>query len=240
LSEVSAVTWGEVSSNIGEVAGDVLGFGSHGFDGKGKSVTVDPSGKDSENSEHGDGNGFSDGSHAINFLEDGSFNDGFAPYARFFKPIGITVSTVINSNPTVWIADAGNNRVRNITCAFLTFSTLPPTAEPSADPTLSPVDVPTKQPTEIPSEKPTRSPADLPGGKAKNVNAPKNPAKNVKAAAEGTSTSGVTALASSVSTGAYVMIAVFCFAGAAIGLFILYNRKRLVDMIFGETSKSQV
>jgi len=79
-------------------------------------------------------------------VEDGSFNDGFSNYARFFRPTGIVAGNVKNTL-TLWIADFGNNRVRNITCSNIGMPSLDPTTAPTMLPTADPTEKPTRSPT---------------------------------------------------------------------------------------------
>jgi hypothetical protein len=92
-------------------------------------------------------------------VEDGSYQDGFAVYAQFFKPMGITVKS---DGSTVWIGDYGNNRIRNITCSSLTAPTFVPTALPTRKSTAKPTALPTETPSRNPTGSPTFAPTSKP------------------------------------------------------------------------------
>ena len=167
--------------------------------------------------------------------EDGSFNDGFAIYARFFKPMGITVD---RAGRTVWVADFGNNRVRNITCSGQLF------------PTFQPTDVPTPAPSAEPTEQPTRpsnyvgkSKGSKVGGKVGKGGAPgkgKNALnRNIKAgkSARSAGVGDVGELMSQLSSGSGLSSGVLAAVGvasvllAAAGLWLLYYRRQLSSMV---------
>jgi len=81
------------------------------------------------------------GIHSIGsmYLEDGSFDDGPAAYARFFMPMGIAVT---GDGLVAWIGDYGNNKIRNISCS----NARGPTFEPTRRPTKKPLSPPTAFP----------------------------------------------------------------------------------------------
>lgn len=177
--------------------------------------------------------------------EDGSFDDGFAVYARFFKPMGITVTSAGNA---LWLADYGNNRIRNITCSSLTA------------PTFSPTELPSLSPSAEPTEAPTNGVAV---GKAKNgkgkggVGAGKAAGKGKGGAGRGKlgkasvtvgdslSASDLSNSLSSLSTTSIVLICVFSFIGALATSYVLYYRKSFIALLVpsaaaGDSYKSPI
>jgi len=159
--------------------------------------------------------------------ENGSFTDGYAVYARFFKPVGIAVTP---DGSTIYVADAGNNRIRNITCSNLVAPTFAPTAVPTRWPTYTPSTAPTAS-----TSKPTKStiaPTAAPKAAKGQPTAPTNPKAKGKSLGGGVS-AGVSTSNSQISVGAIAMIAVFSFAAAALALALIYNRQRLSDYFLG-------
>ena len=187
--------------------------------------------------------------------EHSSFDDGFAVYARFFKPYAITVR---GDGSVLWVADAGNNRIRNISCAGIGAPTFDPTAEPTKRPTLNPSAQPTVKPTEEPTLKPSSQPVVIvakasqapavvgvvipKAGKNGPVDgvpgqATKSPVnKAVKGASMGDAGSGVTGLAAHLSSTEVAVISVCAFVAAVCLSLILYNRQRIINFIISETA----
>jgi hypothetical protein len=160
-------------------------------------------------------------------VEDGSYQDGFAVYAQFFKPMGITVKS---DGSTLWIGDYGNNRIRNITCSSLTAPTFVPTALPTRKPTAKPTALPTAAPV-VGKAKTGKGKGGNGAGKAakggggKGKKAAKNSVGESATAADASSTSA------SLSVTAVVLISVFSFVGAVTAAYLLYNRKSIAVML---------
>jgi len=168
-------------------------------------------------------------------IEHSSFDDGFAVYARFFKPIGITVRP---DGKTIWIADAGNNKIRNISCAGMGAPTFDPTAEPTALPTLDPTFVPTAKPSFESTMKPSNGAKTVKAPPAVREPAPavtKSPSKAVKGASASITANGVAADASTMSTSNVTLISVIGVIGAGVFLAALYFRKQIMDAILGSS-----
>jgi hypothetical protein len=161
-----------------------------------------------------------------NVVEHGSYQDGFAVYAQFFKPMGITVKS---DGSTLWIGDYGNNRIRNITCSSLTAPTFAPTALPTH--------VPTAKPTTLPTAAQVAGKAKTGKGKGGTGagKAAKGGAKGAKAGKHSVGESATAADASSTSASlsvtAVVLISVFSFVGAVTAAYLLYNRKSIANML---------
>jgi len=167
-----------------------------------------------------------------NVVEHGSYQDGFAVYAQFFKPMGITVKS---DGSTLWIGDYGNNRIRNITCSSLTAPTFAPTALPTHVPTAKPTALPTAAPV-AGKAKTGKGKGGVGAGKAaKGAAGAKGGAKAGKAGKHGVGESATAADASSTSASlsvtAVVLISVFSFVGAVTAAYLLYNRKSIANML---------
>jgi hypothetical protein len=166
-------------------------------------------------------------------IEHSSFDDGFAVYARFFKPLGITVTP---DGSVIWIADAGNNRIRNISCAGIGAPTFDPTAEP------------TKRPTADPTLKPSAHPSELPVPKVKTTAAPvifvakggkdaptistketKSSTKTVKGASLNEVGTAMTSSLSGMTSTEIVVLSIAGFVGAVLVSVLLYHRQRFVN-----------
>jgi len=161
-----------------------------------------------------------------NVVEHGSYQDGFAVYAQFFKPMGITVKS---DGSTLWIGDYGNNRIRNITCSSLTAPTFAPTALPTRVPTAKPTTLPTAAPV-VGKAKTGKGKGGTGAGKAakgggKGAKAGKHSVGESASAADASSTSA------SLSVTAVVLISVFSFVGAVTAAYLLYNRKSIANML---------
>jgi len=161
--------------------------------------------------------------------EDGSFNDGYSMYARFFKPMGITVDRTGN---TLWVADFGNNRVRNISCSGNLF----PTHAPTAVPTIFPTVFPTEKPSGTPKARGKAGKSRLGGAKGVPGRG-KGKAQNIKNArgARGASMGDIASELSSagVSTTMLMVICVVSGVIAAAGLLMVYYRQRLASVVAG-------
>jgi len=170
--------------------------------------------------------------------EHSSFDDGFAVYARFFKPYAITLRPDAS---VFWIADAGNNRIRNISCAGKVPITFDPTAEPTKRPTFVPTAKPSVKPSADPTVKPTGSPVvavapKVPGaGKGNPVNT-KAPTKGVKGASVDQVGFSVSNTAESLPSSKIAIISVFAFIGAAAGIIAIYYRNTIIDMVLGSST----
>jgi len=155
-----------------------------------------------------------------NVVEHGSYQDGFAVYAQFFKPMGITVKS---DGSTLWIGDYGNNRIRNITCSSLTAPTFAPTALPTHVPTAKPTTLPTAAPV-LGKAKTGKGKGGTKGG-ARGAKAGKHSVGESATAADASSTSA------SLSVTAVVLISVFSFVGVVTTAYLLYNRKSIANML---------
>jgi hypothetical protein len=180
------------------------------------------------------------------YLEDGSFDDGWAPYARFFKPLGITVT---RGGEIVWIADYGNNKIRNLTCQELSGPTFKPTA------------IPTTKPTSESTQMPLRTSGMGKDGKysakqGKDKNTAKSPSyKNTKSkigkvvlkkeskyASRSNSIDGIvssyTTIAFSLSSDTIIAISFVSLLLTAIGVYLAYYRRRLFPSTVEKTADS--
>ena len=232
-----------------------------GGDGKGKG-----GGKGSEGDSHGGGkishhaaasashytNGHMSGMTSPGVDEHSSFDDGFAPYARFFFIYGITVRP---DGSVIWAADAGNNKIRNISCTGIGAPTFDPTAEPTKRPVFDPTASPSFKPSAVPSSKPimtvgakkaTQAPASgaVPPKDGRNApptapqvtKAPSN--KAVKGASLSDVGSGVTGVASHFTPVEIAVISVCAFLVALMASLVLYHRQRIINAILMYASVS--
>ena len=182
-------------------------------------------------------NGHMSGMTSPDVDEHSSFDDGFAVYARFFKPYAITLRPDAS---VFWIADAGNNRIRNISCAGVGAPTFDPTAEPTKRPTRLPTAKPSAEPTADPTVKPSAAPVapKVPGagkgGAQANTKAPTT--KGVKSASVDQVGFSVTSDAESLPASKIAVISVFAFIGAVATMIAFYNRNAIVALILGSSS----
>jgi len=84
------------------------------------------------------------GTQIGDYVEKGSFKDGYAHHAQFFKNLGLVATNDASTGGTIYVSDFGNNRIRNITCSSLIAPSFEPTFEPTALPTFTITDSPTK------------------------------------------------------------------------------------------------
>jgi len=156
--------------------------------------------------------------------EHSSFDDGFAAYARFFYPYGITIR---DDGSVIWIADAGNNKIRNISCTGI--------EAPTFDPTAAPTKRPSFVPTQLPTAKTKALVVTVVVSKAAKPVAPqvtKAPTK-VKGASMSEISSSSSSGSSSMTSSQITIIAVIGFAVASVAIALIYNRNRITDAIFG-------
>jgi len=145
--------------------------------------------------------------------EDGSFTDGWAVYSRFFKPGGLTIR---KDAYTIWVADIGNNKIRNITCSGTIGSTFEPTYEPTYLPTSAPV------PT-VPKNPKLKAPGK--GPKATKVK------KGPKFVAVSLLSSNLSNVAESISNLNSVVVAFAAAGFAGLLVSVLFYRKKLMASI---------
>jgi hypothetical protein len=177
-----------------------------------------------------------------NIDEHSSFNDGFAVYARFFHPKGITVSY---SGATIWVGDQGNNRIRNISCSGIGAPTFNPTAEPTLRPSpsaaLSPP--PTFRPSAMPVYKPTSKPAvsSLKGPtrkKSSDSTSPPASQKGARGASMGEVGNVLYSAASNLSTVELAIVIVLAVISAGLLAAMIYFRKRILQYLLMQSSAS--
>jgi len=185
------------------------------------------------------GSDYTHGETASYIDEESSFNDGYSLYARFFKPTGIVVSDLNSDILTIWVADFGNNRVRNITCADGFSPTFDPTMSPTAFPTFEHTSKPTKSPAspKLAKGKKVKVVKGPNVGSGKAVKAPKKPSKSVKSGDSGsigrTSISDAMSGTSQLSTVAIVLISIGAASVAAACVYFLYFNQYYRNRFFG-------
>jgi len=177
--------------------------------------------------------GHMSGMTAANVDEHSSFDDGFAVYARFFFPYAITLRPDAS---TFWIADAGNNRIRNISCSGVGAPTFDPTAVPSKRPTALPTAVPSLKPvTRKPSNAPVVAVVKGPGG-GKADPATKAPAKGVKGASVDQVGYSISTNSAGMSTSTIAIICVVASIGAVATMIAFYNRGAILNIVLGSSN----
>lgn len=184
------------------------------------------------------------------YLEDGSFDDGYAGYARFFEPMGITVTREGN---VIWVADYGNNKVRNISCELARA----PTFEPTLEPTHRPSTHSTATPIVISAEgkggydkviggksskvaKNTKSPSTSKGGKSK-VGKISVRNKSSKSGSKTASVDGIVSVyvtsASGMSASALISVFAASLLVAMLMTYLCYYRRRVYNAMLGHKHK---
>jgi hypothetical protein len=185
------------------------------------------------------GSDYTHGETASYIDEESSFNDGYSLYARFFKPTGIVVANLPNDILTIWVADFGNNRVRNISCANDFPTTFDPTMSPTYFPTFEHTSRPTKNPT-TPKMTKAKKVKVVKGpnvGTGKAPKAPKAPSKSVKSGDSGslgrTSVSDALSATPQLSTVAVVLISLGAAIVAGACVYFLYFNQYYRSRLFG-------
>lgn len=159
-------------------------------------------------------------------FEDGSYKDGYAVYAKFFKPVGIAIRS---DAYTLWVADAGNNALRNISCHSGDAPTFMPTQVPTQLPTGAPVPTAPKAATGKQAGKQAKVKVPAPGKGPKAWKVKKVGPKEADLVVSLVSADLFNLSESLGSSSVVVALAAAGFAGLLVS--VLFYRKKLLEVV---------